>query len=291
MYEQFYALNEKPFTVTPDTKYFFPSEKHEEALNSLIFAIIERKGFAVITGEIGSGKTTVWHTLLNKLDRTTKVALITNTHLTPKQMMIAILEEFDIPYKQHWPKIKMLNALNKYLIEQITLGFNVVLVIDEAQNLTKSVLEEVRMLSNLETEKEKLIQIVLMGQPELRDVLRKKELTQLRQRIAVLYHIAPLDLSETQAYIQHRLRIAGAVDTVIFDNAAIEKIHAYSNGVPRLINMICDRALLTGFLREQKPITASVIDEVGKEMDGLLFIDADENRVSKQLSTDLQKVS
>jgi len=270
MYEQFYGLTEKPFTVTPDTKYFFPSEKHEEALNNLIFAITERKGFAVITGEIGSGKTTVWHTLLNKLDKSTKIALITNTHLTPKQMMIAILEEFDIFYKQQWPKIKMLNALNKFLIEQISLGFNVVLVIDEAQNLNASVLEEVRMLSNLETEKEKLLQIVLMGQPELKEILKLRELKQLRQRVSVYYHLYPLNKEETKAYILHRLRIAGGDGIQMFEDACFDRIYAYSQGIPRLINTLCDRALFTGFLREQKPVTAAAIDECARDMGSLL---------------------
>src|SRR3989338_5163825 len=157
MYENFYNFKEKPFNVTPDTKYFFKSEEHEEALSSLLYSIQERRGFVVITGEIGSGKTTTWRVLINKLDRTTKLALILNTHLTPKQMIMAILEEFDIPFKESWPKVRLTSILNKFLLEQILLGINVVLIIDEAQNLTLSVLEEVRMLSNLETEKEKLI--------------------------------------------------------------------------------------------------------------------------------------
>ena len=270
MYENFFGFTEKPFSVTPDTKYFFPSEKHEEALNNLLFAVLDRKGFAVITGEIGSGKTTVWHTLLNKLDRNIKVALITNTHLTPKQMIMAILDEFEIPYKDKWPKIKLLNHLNRFLIEQISLGFNVVLVIDEAQNLNASTLEEVRMLSNLETEKEKLLQIILMGQPELRDILSLKELEQLRQRIAVFYHLYPLNRDETRGYVIHRLHVAGANGNMVFDGTALDKIYEYSEGVPRRINTICDRALLTGFIREQKTIPPEVIDEVAKEINSIV---------------------
>ncbi len=270
MYEQFFGFTEKPFSVTPDTKYFFPSEKHEEALNNLLFAILERKGFAVITGEIGSGKTTVWHKMLNRLVRGTKIGLIINTHLTPKQMMMAILEEFEIPYKDTWPKVKMLVALHRFLLEQISLGFNVVLVIDEAQNLNASTLEEVRMLSNLETEKEKLIQIILMGQPELRDILALPELEQLRQRIAVYYHLDPLTEEETCNYIAHRLKVAGSNGAVIFDDSALSKIYTYSGGVPRRINAICDRALLTGFIREQKTISSEVIDEVAKEINSIV---------------------
>lgn len=266
MYENFYHFNEKPFSVTPDTKFFFPSDKHEEALNSLIYAIGERKGFVVITGEIGSGKTTVWHALLNKLNRGTKVAIITNTCFTSKQMMIAILEEFEIPYKEHWPKIKLINVLNKYLIEQISLGFNVVLVIDEAQNLSSAVLEEVRMLSNLETEKEKLLQIILMGQPELKDILGLKKMEQLRQRVTTYYHIYPLNAEETKKYIKHRLRIAGSDGSLIFDDRAMDNIYIYSGGIPRRINNLCDRVLLTGFIKESRTINADIVYESACEM-------------------------
>jgi len=269
MYESFFGFREKPFNVTPDSRFFFPSEKHEEALDSLIYAIQDRKGFAVITGEIGSGKTTVWHNFLTKLDSGTKVATITNTHLSTRQMIMAILEDFEIPFKERWPKIKLLSLLNHFLIEQIYLDFNVVLVIDEAQNLTYSALEEVRMLSNLETEKEKLIQIILMGQPSLRDKLALKKLEQLRQRIGVFYHIYPLSKEETENYIEHRLNIAGSDGNLIFDTAGIEKIYYYSGGVPRRINTFCDRALLTGFIREKRYIGEDIIDEVARELGGL----------------------
>ena len=276
MYEKFYGFNEKPFSVTPDTKFFFPSEKHEEALNSLIYAISERKGFVAVTGEIGSGKTTVWHTLLNRLDKGTKVALITNTYLTPKQMIMAILDDLEVPFKDRWPKVKLLNLLNKFLIEQISLGFNVVVVIDEAQNLNASVLEELRMLSNLETEKEKLIQLILMGQPELREILKLKELAQLRQRISVLFHIFPLTGEEIKKYIEHRLRIAGSNGGTIFEEGALDKIYKYSEGIPRKINALCDRALLTGFINENKVITEDVINEVASE---IVDIDIDSEKV------------
>ena len=270
MYASFYSLQERPFSVTPDTKYFFPSEKHEEALNSLIYAIEGRQGFAAITGEIGSGKTTVWHALIEKLDPTSKVALITNTFLTPKQMIMAILEEFDIPYKVTWPKVKLLNALNQYLIEQISLGFNVILVIDEAQNLGFKALEEVRMLSNLETEKEKLLQIILMGQPELRDILGSSRMAQLRQRINVYYHIYPLGKDETRQYVEHRLKVAGANGNQVFIDSSFDKIYSYSQGIPRRINSICDKAMLTGFIRSMNQIGPEVIDEVAVELDALV---------------------
>ncbi|UCC94527.1 MAG: AAA family ATPase [Candidatus Omnitrophota bacterium] len=269
MYEQFYQFTEKPFSVTPDTKFFFESEKHLEALNSLLYTIKERKGFAVITGEIGSGKTTVWHALLKYLESGTKVALISNTHLTPKQMLTAILDDLEIPFRDTWTKVKLLAALNRYLLEQASLGFNVVLVIDEAQNLRRDVLEEVRMLSNLETEKEKLIQIILMGQPELRQLLSRKELAQLRQRIAVSYHIYPFTKPEAKEYIRHRLKVVGTNGNVIFGKPALDKIYSYSQGVPRIINTICDRALLTGFLKEKFYISECVINEVAREIDEL----------------------
>lgn len=270
MYENFYNFKEKPFNVTPDTKYFFNSEEHEEALSSMLYSIQERRGFVVITGEIGSGKTTTWRVLINKLDRTTKLALILNTHLTPKQMIMAILDEFDISFKESWPKVRLVNVLNKFLLEQISLGINVVLIIDEAQNLTCSVLEEVRMLSNLETEKEKLIQIILMGQPELKDMLADEALTQLRQRIQVAFHLYPLTKEETQGYIEHRLKVAGANGTPIFDSSAFEKIYTYTKGVPRLINAVCDRALLNGFINERRSIDASTIDETAKDIIGIM---------------------
>lgn len=267
MYEKFYGFKERPFNVSPNRKFFFASEKHLEALNILIYTINERKGFAVITGEIGSGKTTIWHTLLGRLNSATRVALITNTYLTPKQIIAAILDDLEVPFKDAWPKHKLLRLLNNYLIEQALLNFNVVVVIDEAQNLSVKVLEEVRMLSNLETDREKLLQIVLMGQPELRDKLKEKELEQLRQRIALYYHIYPLNAQETEAYVNHRLNVAGFNGgRELFTREALARIYFYSQGVPRLINTICDQALLTGFVRESSLITEGIIEEVSTDL-------------------------
>ena len=271
MYEKFYGFSEKPFSVTPDTKYFFPSEKHKEALDSLLYAIRERKGFAVITGEIGSGKTTVWHTLLHHLGAETKIALITNPRLTPKQMIMAILDDLEVSFREQWSKVRLLSELNRYLLEQASLGFNVVLVIDEAQNLNVTALEEVRLLSNLETEKEKLLQIILMGQPELRQVLSLQALKQLRQRIVVYYHIFALEKDEAKCYIQHRLKISGGNGSVIFQDSAFDSIYFFSGGIPRKINTVCDRALLTGFIRGEKGIDSDIIDEVAKEIDEIVI--------------------
>ncbi|MEW6009273.1 MAG: AAA family ATPase [Candidatus Omnitrophota bacterium] len=266
MYQQFYQFSEKPFNTTPDSKFFFPSPKHTEALNNLIYAINERKGFVVITGEIGVGKTTVWRTLLNKLEPNTKVATITNTHLTSKELIAEVLEELEVDYKRG-TKQKLLSQLNKYLIQQLAADMNVVLIIDEAQNLPPKVLEEVRMLSNLETEREKLIQIILIGQPQLKSKLEHPRLEQFRQRIAVYYHMSGLSRNQTQDYIFHRLRLVSANGLDIFTPKAIDLIYSYSSGIPRLINLVCDSALLSGYIYDTKKITEKIINEVIKERD------------------------
>lgn len=266
MYQQFYQFSEKPFNTTPDSKFFFPSPKHTEALNNLIYAINERKGFVVITGEIGVGKTTVWRTLLNKLEPNTKVATITNTHLTCRELIAEILEELEVEHTSG-TKQKLLSKLNSHLIQQLAADMNVVLIIDEAQNLPPKVLEEVRMLSNLETEREKLIQIILIGQPQLRAKLEHPRLEQFRQRIAVYYHMSGLSRHQTQDYIFHRLKLVSSNGFDIFTPKAIDSIYNYSGGIPRLINLVCDSALLSGYIYDTKKITEKIINEVIKERD------------------------
>ena len=270
MYEKFFGFNEKPFRMTPDTRYFFPSTKHTDALNHMVYAIQERRGFVVITGEIGSGKTTLSRVLFQKLDPRTKTAVIRNTHLSAKELIALVLEELEIAYKPGSSKAQLIGRLNEFLVEQLREDNNVVLLIDEAQNLRPAVLEEVRMLSNLETETEKLIQIILMGQPELKSKLWLKELTQLRQRVTLHYHLVPLDEPEMAAYITHRLHVSGANGTPIFTDAAMPAIYHYTQGVPRLINGLCDRALLTGYVNESPCIGPDVIDEVAKELPALI---------------------
>lgn len=264
MYEKFYCLTEKPFNATPDSKFFFPSDKHTEALNTLIYAISERKGFVVITGEIGAGKTTVCRTLLSKLDLETKVALITNTNINAKELIAGILDEFEIEHKGG-SKQKLLSHLNNYLIKQLSNGTNVVLIVDEAQNLTPKVLEEIRMLSNLETEKEKLIQIILLGQPQLKAKLEHHNMEQFKQRIAVYYHITSLDRAEAEQYIKHRLGLINTDAQNIFTLKAIDAIYRHSRGIPRLINLIADSALLSGYVAETKQIDEKIINEVARE--------------------------
>lgn len=264
MYKNFYNFTEKPFNTTPDSKFFFPSAKHLEALNSLRYAIEERKGFVTITGEIGAGKTTVCRALLKNIDLNTKLAIITNTHITSKELICEILDEFEIEYKGG-SKQKLLSHLNNYLIQQLASNINVVLIIDEAQNLAPAVLEEVRMLSNLETEKEKLIQIILLGQPQLKSKLENPKLEQFRQRIAVYYHITALNRIETEEYIRHRLGLVNPDAKDIFTPEAIEAIYNHSHGIPRLINLISDSALLSGYVSETKAITGQIIKDVVKE--------------------------
>ncbi len=270
MYESFFGLREKPFQMTPDTRYFYPSAKHVEALNHMVYAIEDRRGFVVITGEVGSGKTTLSRVLFQRLDPSTKTAIIRNTHLTAKDLITMAVEELEIPYRPGSTKTQLIGLLNQFLVEQLREDTNVVLLIDEAQNLTPTVLEEVRMLSNLETETEKLIQIVLMGQPELKEKLWLRSLTQLRQRVTLHYHLAPLDEAETRAYVNHRLHVAGANSTPIFEPDALPRIFRYAQGVPRLINSLCDRALLTGYVADSRTVSAEVIDEVANELPALI---------------------
>jgi len=265
MYEKYYGLTDRPFNMTPDSKFFYASAKHEEALNCLLLAISERNGFVVITGEIGSGKTTVCRTLLNKLDANTKVALVLNTHLGKKELLTTVLEDLGIEYRSN-SKTHLLSALNKFLIKEVSNDTNVVLIIDEAQNLTPSVIEEIRMLSNLETEKEKLIQIILLGQPELKKKLAMPRLEQFRQRVVFHYHLDPLSFDETKEYIKHRLKKAGDTEAALFNDDAINEVYAYSKGVPRLINLACHNALITGLVAESRSITGQLVKDAVKDL-------------------------
>lgn len=267
MYEKFFGFAEKPFNTTPDSKFFFPSEKHTEALNSLIYAVTERKGFVVVTGEIGAGKTTISRTLLNKCGLNAKVALVTNTHLSAKDLIEEILNELEVEYTPS-SKHKLIQQLNAHLISRLAADVNVVLIIDEAQNLSLNVLEEVRMLSNLETEKEKLLQIILLGQPQLKSKLAHPRLEQFKQRIAVYYHLPSLSRQETHDYILHRLRIVDADSPEgIFNNEAVELIYQHSRGIPRVINLVCDSALLSGYANETRVITPAIVRGVFAERD------------------------
>ena len=268
MYESHFGLRELPFQMTPDVRYFFASAKHQDALNHMAYAIQERRGFVVITGEIGSGKTTLSRVLLARLDPLTRTAIIRNTYLTAKDLLALTLDELEVGYTPG-TKTHLLKQLNTYLVDQLKTNGNVVLLVDEAQNLSPKLLEEIRMLSNLETDREKLIQIVLMGQPELKSKLWLQSLTQFRQRVTVHYHLAPLGQDETRQYIEHRLHIAGANGAPLVQETAYAPIFRYTQGVPRLINALCDRALLTGYVSESHIITAAMIEEAARELPSL----------------------
>lgn len=276
MYEAFYGLREKPFNMTPDPKYFYASPKHHDALSSLLYTIQERRGFAVVTGEIGSGKTTICRTLLSKLSRDTRIAIIRNTQINPKDLIQMTLEDLEAPVTTG-TKVKLLSLLNDYLIEQLRQDANVVLLIDEAQNLTPSVLEEVRMLSNLETDREKLLQILLVGQPELWQTLNLPRLAQFKQRIAVHYHLTPLDADEVRGYVLHRLRLAGATNgRAVFTDGAFQRLYRHSRGVPRLVNALADRALLVGYVEESAQINPAMVDEAARDIPAVAAAPADD---------------
>ena len=271
MYKEFYHLKENPFNVTSDPHFLYMSKRHKEALASLIYGIEERKGFIEITGEIGTGKTTLCRALLKKLSAKTKTAFILNPRLSGIQFMRAVIDDFGIIVKNN-SKIEMIKALNQFLIEQLSEGNNVVLIVDESQNLTKTLLEEIRLLSNLETEKEKLLQIVLVGQPELKVKLASPELAQLRQRIAVRYHILPLEKSDTENYISRRLEVAGAEPgSIVWNDDAIDELYNYSKGVPRLMNIVCDRSMLLGYVQEIKDFHGETIIKAISEIENTVL--------------------
>ena len=265
MYEEFYNLQEKPFSLTPDSRFLFLSKKHKEAFSHLIYGIKEKKGFIEITGEIGTGKTTLCRSLLNKVDKEVKTALVFNPNLSGLELLKTILKDLGLNTDGESEK-ELIDRLNKFLVKQSLKGGNVVLIIDEAQNLSFSLLERIRMLSNLETEKEKLLQIILVGQPELHTHLNSPKLKQLNQRIAVRYHLTPLDKRETREYIDHRLKIAGSNGNLNFTQRAINEIYVYSEGIPRLINILCDHVLLTGYVLETNKITRRIVKRAIKEI-------------------------
>src|SRR5438094_8241035 len=267
MYERFYNLRERPFSLSPDPDYLYPSKVHREALSYLRYGIEGHAGFIVITGEIGSGKTTLLQAALRGLDRQTSVSRLVNTMLDARELIEAVMLDFGLDPGQSRSKPHLLRDLARYLVDQRSAGRLALLVIDEAQNLSLSALEEVRMLSNLETEKSKLIQIILVGQPNLRDVLAQPELEQLRQRVTVSYHLQPLDAAETHAYVNHRLRRAAIGAPLEFSRAVTDVIHQYSCGIPRKINIIADATLLFGYGEERRVVDLDLVEEVLDELE------------------------
>ena len=272
MYLNFFGLNEKPFSITPDPRYLFLSERHAEAMAHLLYGINEAGGFIQLTGEVGTGKTTIVRSLLAQAPENAEIALILNPRMTPPEFLLTLCEELGIgvPDSAERSLKDLVDILNDYLLRAHAAGRRVVLVVDEAQNLAPEVLEQVRLLTNLETNTRKLLQIILIGQPELRELLSRNELRQLAQRITGRYHLAPLSEPETAAYVRHRLRVAGATSE-IFGRLALREIHRLSGGVPRVINVICDRALLGGYSLDRHRITTALVRQAASEVFGRRF--------------------
>jgi general secretion pathway protein A len=267
MYRRFFGFKEKPFEINHDPDFFFLSEGHREALAHLIYATQERKGFTVITGEVGTGKTTLARTYLNQLNGKAKTAYIFNPNLTSIDFLRYICEDLGLKEERH-SKGQYIALLHNFLLDHYSRNEQVILIVDEAQNLSPALLEEVRLLTNLETAKNKLLQVILIGQPELNKVLDNHQFRQLKQRVSLRYHLRPLDKEETGKYIENRLVKAGAFDPHMFTPKAFEKIYAYSKGIPRLVNITCDNALLTGFATGQKVIGDRIIKEVINKLEG-----------------------
>ncbi|MDR4506164.1 MAG: AAA family ATPase [Candidatus Scalindua sp.] len=263
MYKEFYNLQENPFNLTPDPDFLYSSKAHQKAIAYLTYGLDTRKGIIQLTGEIGSGKTTILRSILAQKKNKLKYSFIVNPQATFEQllrMMLQQLSVIDAEIKD--TKDVLLHKFHNYLKEQLKQNLPVVLIFDEAQNIEVPVLEELRMLSNLETEKQKLVQIVFVGQPELREIFSLPILRQLKQRVAVACHLTALNREETEEYINHRLKIAGATGLPAFTKQACDEIYAYSNGIPRLINIVCDATLLAGYVEEKKTMDECIVKEV-----------------------------
>lgn len=275
MYESYYGFTEKPFSLTPDPKYLYRSESHASAFELLQYAIRRREGFVVVTGDIGTGKTTLCRALLEQIDRTTFTALVLNPFLSEQDLLKRILLDFGVISRDDLKagrlagvsKQELIDALSDFLLGLVPLNASAVLIIDEAQNLPLAVLEQVRILSNLETAKEKLLQIILVGQLELQTLLRSPELRQLDQRVSIRYELQPLDRDATGAYVAHRLAVAGGSAAVAFTTKALDGVHRLSGGIPRVINLICDRALLAGYAERTSRITPALVTHAAKSLE------------------------
>ena len=272
MYAQFFGLKQEPFSIAPDPRYLFMSERHREALAHLLYGVGGGGGFVLLTGEIGAGKTTVCRCFLEQIPKRCNVAYIFNPKLTVHELLKSVCDEFHIPYPEHGPGLTTvkdyLDPLNAFLLRTHAVGQNNVLIIDEAQNLSADVLEQLRLLTNLETSERKLLQIVLIGQPELRDMLARPELEQLAQRVVARYHLDALTETETAHYIRHRLTVAGLNRPLPFDRASRLRVHELSRGVPRRINLLCDRALLGAYAEGKARVDVGIVDKAATEVFG-----------------------
>jgi len=270
MYAQFFGLKQEPFSIAPDPRYLFMSERHREALAHLLYGVKGGGGFVLLTGEIGAGKTTVCRCFLEKIPKRCNVAYIFNPKLTVTELLKSVCDEFCIPYPHQGagaPTVKdYLDPLNEFLLKTHAVGQNNVLVIDEAQNLSADVLEQLRLLTNLETSERKLLQIILIGQPELREMLARPELEQLAQRVIARFHLDALSEAETLQYVRHRLSVAGMGKAIPFERKAVRRIHQLARGVPRRINLLCDRALLGAYAKGQSTIGVPIVEQAAREV-------------------------
>ena len=267
MYTEFYGLGEKPFSLTPDPRFLFLSASHREALAHVLYGIEQGEGFISVTGEVGTGKTTLCWTLLERLGPDTEVAFVFNPTLSGEELLRAISVELGLP-SEGLTRAQLGDQLNRFLLEQRRMGRRVLLIVDEAQNLQPQTLEEIRLLSNLETATSKLIQILLFGQPELDAKLDSRELRQLRQRISVRWGLQALGLDETREYVRHRLRMASGGKSDIFEDAALREVYRRSGGIPRIVNLICDRSLLAGYAAGQGRVGPDLVGRAAREVLG-----------------------
>jgi general secretion pathway protein A len=265
MYHEHYGLVRSPFEMTPDPAFLVLGETHREGLATLVYAVRSRKGFVLLTGEVGTGKTTLLHALLAQLDRDTASAFLFNPRLEPLDFLRMVFDEFGIE-TPCTTKADYLLTLNRFLIERLERDQTTLLIVDEAQNLSREMLEEIRLLSNLETPSSKLLQIMLVGQPELADLLARPDLRQLRQRIVLRHSLRPFTPQETSHYVDERLRMAGYTGKALFENSALRELHSVTGGVPRLINVVCDGALLLGYGRGRSTLNAKAIREVARDL-------------------------
>ncbi len=267
MYLSYYNFDEMPFNITPDPRFLYYSKHHKEAYDHLLYGITHRKGFIELTGEVGSGKTTLCRALLSSLEDDVQTAFILNPSLNETQLLRAMLNDFGLEPTTN-DHLAYIECLNDFLLTQYHAGINVALLIDEAQNLTPPVMEQVRLLSNLETDQHKLIQIVLCGQPELKQRLKRPDLRQLRQRITVRYNLPPLTLDETAEYIRHRIHVAGPQSTASFSDSAVKAIYKYTQGCPRMTNAVCDNALLSGYVSRTYSISPKDVKRAIRQLEG-----------------------
>ena len=275
MYEDYYGFTEKPFSLTPDPKYLFKSESHANALELLQYAIRRREGFVVVTGDIGTGKTTLCRALLEEIDRNTFSALVLNPFLSERDLLTLILQDFGVVSRDdvkrgrlaHVSKQELIETLYDFLLSLLPLRASAVLIIDEAQNLPMPVLEQIRILSNLETDKEKLLQIMLVGQLNLQQSLKAPEMRQLDQRVSIRYQLKPLTRDEVAAYISHRIRVAGPSTTVSFESKAIDLVHRRSDGIPRVVNLLCDRTLLAAYSARTHRVLPEMVKQASRTLE------------------------